>query len=167
MINNRIYICIFAVLPRGSGLRRGTTRERLEVDKGRLLIACRFDPNRTLQGFAPSYFLFGLFQAYFWVFLGVCLWFPSLKVTKSFIHLNVDSIKFVTFAASLINKQVIMCQLQVQVYANETAFASNKRLFERIVSVNDSCSIPYETIAKAVAFLYGRDVVLIYKLTLK
>lgn len=73
MINNRIYICIFAVLPRGSGLRRGTTCERLEVDKGRLVMACRFDPNRTLQGFAPSYFLFGLSQAYFWVFLGVCL----------------------------------------------------------------------------------------------
>lgn len=167
MINNRIYICIFAVLPRGSGLRRGTTCERLEVDKGRLLIACRFDPSRTLQRLAPFYFFLGLIQAYFWVFLGVCLLFPLLKVTKSFIHLNADSIKSVTFAASLINKQVIMCQLQVQVYANETAFASNKRLFERIVSVNDSCSIPYETIAKAVAFLYGLDVVLIYKLTLK
>lgn len=119
MINIQFNICIFAVLPRGSGLRRGTTCERLEVDMGRLLIACRFDPGRTLQRLAPSYLLFGLFRTYFLVFLGVCLWFPSLKVTKSFIHLNVDSIKFVTFAASLINKQVIMCQLQVQVYANE------------------------------------------------
>lgn len=73
MINNRIYICIFAVLPRGSGLRRGTTCERLEVDKGRHLIACRFDPNRTPQRLAPSYFLFGLFQTFFGVFLGVCL----------------------------------------------------------------------------------------------
>ena len=145
MINIRIYICIFAILPRGSGLRRGTTCERLEVDKGRHLIACRFDPGRTPQRLAPSYLLFGLFQANFWVFPGVCLWFPSLKVTKSFIHLNGDSINFVTFAASLINKQVIMCQLQV----------------------NDSCSISYETIAKSVAFLYGLDVVLIYKLTLK
>lgn len=167
MINIQFNICIFAVLPRGKRQRRGTTFERSEVDKGRLLIACRFDPGRTLQRLAPSYLLFGLFRTFFWVFLGVCLLFPSLKVTKSFIHLNVDSIKFVTFAASLINKQVIMCQLQIQVYANETAFASNKRLFERIVSVNDSCSIPYETIAKAVAFLYGLDVVLIYKLTLK
>lgn len=33
--------------------------------------------------------------------------------------------------------------------------------------VNDSCSITYETIAKAVAFMLGLDVVLIYKLTLK
>ena len=73
MINNRFNICIFAVLPRGSGLRRGTTSERLEVDKGRLLIACRFDPSTTPQRLAPSYFLFGLFQAIFWVFPGVCL----------------------------------------------------------------------------------------------
>ena len=33
------------------------------------------------------------------------------------------------------------------------------------LQVNDSCSIPYETIVKVVA--YGLDVVLIYKLTLK
>lgn len=73
MINNRINICIFAVLPRGSGQRRGTTRERLEVDKGRLVIACRFDHSRTLQRLAPFYFFLGLFQTYFWVSPRVCL----------------------------------------------------------------------------------------------
>lgn len=73
MINYQINICIFATLPRGSGLRRGTTCERLEVDKGRLIIACKFDLSRTLQRLAPSYFFFGLIQASFWVFLGVCL----------------------------------------------------------------------------------------------
>lgn len=73
MINNRINIYIFAVLPRGSGQRRGTSRERLEVDKGRLLIACRFDPSRTPQRIVSFYFFFGLIQANFWVFLGVCL----------------------------------------------------------------------------------------------
>lgn len=82
MINIRFNICIFAVLPRGSGLRRGTTRERLEVDKGRLVIACRFDPSRTLQRLAPFYFFFSLFQAFFWVFPGVCLCFRSLKRAK-------------------------------------------------------------------------------------
>ena len=129
MVNIRFNICIFAVLPRGSGQRRGTTRERLEVDKGRLLIACRFDPGRTPQRLAPSYLLFGLFQAIFLVFPGVGLWFPSLKVTKSFIHINVDSINFVTFAASLINKQVIMSQLQVQVYANENCHGRSLSLW--------------------------------------
>lgn len=99
MINYRINICIFAVLPRGSGQCRGTTRERLEVDKGRLLIACKFDLSRTPQGFAPFYFFLGLIQAYFWVVPRVCLCSHPLKVTKSFIHLNVDSIKSITFAA--------------------------------------------------------------------
>lgn len=160
MINNQTNICIFASLPRGSGQRRGTTRERLEVDKGRLLIACRFDPSRTLQCYAPFYFFLGFMSG---VFL-TGLW---LIFAKFYDYHNVDSIKSITFAAFKIKIQVIMCQLQIQVYANETAFASNKRLFERIVYVNDSCSIPYETIAKAVAFLFGLDVVLIYKLTLK
>ena len=35
------------------------------------------------------------------------------------------------------------------------------------LQVNDSSRIPNETIAKAVDFLFGFDVVLIYKLTLK
>lgn len=82
MINNRINLCIFAVLPRGSGLRRGTTRERLEADKGRLIKACKFDHSRTLQRIAPFYFFFGLFQPFFWVPSGVFLWFRSLKRAK-------------------------------------------------------------------------------------
>lgn len=129
MINIRFNICIFAVLPRGSGLRRGTTCERLEVDKGRLLIACRFDPVERRRELRRSTIFFGLFRNYFWLFLGVCLRFPSLKVTKSFIHLDVDSINFVTFATSLINKQVIMCQLQVQVYANENCHGRSLSLW--------------------------------------
>ena len=60
-----------------------------------------------------------------------------------------------------------MCQLQVQVFMNEQTFASNKRLFERIISVNDACSIPYETITGAITFLYGSKVIINFKLTLK
>lgn len=60
-----------------------------------------------------------------------------------------------------------MCQLQVQVFSNEVALENNKRLFERIVQVNDSCSIPYETITKALSFLYGLDVIINFKITLK
>lgn len=160
MINKRINLCIFAVLPRGSGHRRGTTRERLEVDKGRLVIACKFDPGRTLQCYAPFYF-------FLWLVSGAFLPGHRLIFAKFCGYHNVDYNIIITFAAFKIKIQAIMCQLQVQVYANETAFASNKRLFERIIYVNDSCSIPYETIAKAVAFLFGLGVVLIYKLTLK
>lgn len=60
MINNQIKSCTFVTLPRGSGQRRGTTRERLEADKGRHLIACKFDPSRTLQRIAPFYFFLWL-----------------------------------------------------------------------------------------------------------
>lgn len=60
-----------------------------------------------------------------------------------------------------------MCQLQVQVYSIEVAFASNKRLFERIVEINDSCSIPFETLIKAIAFLYGLNVIINFKIKLK
>lgn len=60
-----------------------------------------------------------------------------------------------------------MCQVQVQVFSNEVAFQNNKRLFERIVHVNDSCSIPYETITKAMSFLYGLDVIINFKIILK
>lgn len=60
-----------------------------------------------------------------------------------------------------------MCQVQVQVFSNEVALANNKRLFERIVSVNDSCSIPFETLIKALAFLFGNNVIINFKFKLK
>lgn len=60
MINIRFNICIFASSPRGRGQRRGTTRERLEADKGRRLVACKFDLSGTQQGIAPFHFFFGL-----------------------------------------------------------------------------------------------------------
>lgn len=82
MINNRFYICIFAASPRGSGLRRGATRERLEADKGRHLVACKFDLSGTQQGIAPFHFFLGLVQAFFWAPFGVYLRSRSLKVTK-------------------------------------------------------------------------------------
>ena len=59
-----------------------------------------------------------------------------------------------------------MCQLQVQVFMNEQTFASNKSLFERVISVNDACSIPYETLTGAIRFLYGPKVIINFKLTL-
>lgn len=60
-----------------------------------------------------------------------------------------------------------MCQVQIQVFANEVSFASNKRLFERIVQVNDSFTIPFETIIKAISFLYGLGAIINFKIILK
>lgn len=82
MINIRFYICIFAASSRGSGQRRGTTRERSRMDMGRLLKACLFDLSRTQSVKTPFYFFLGLVQAFFWVLPGVYLRRRSLKVTK-------------------------------------------------------------------------------------
>lgn len=82
MINISIKVCIFAVLPRGRGLRRGTTRERSEVDMGRLLKACLFDLSRTQSLRTPFYFFLGLVQVFFWVPFGVYLRSRSLKRAK-------------------------------------------------------------------------------------
>ena len=53
-----------------------------------------------------------------------------------------------------------MPQVQFQVYANQTCLQNNRRLFERIVSVNDSCSIPFDTIIRALTFLFGQGVII-------
>lgn len=82
MINIRFYICIFAASSRGSGQRRGTTRERSRMDMGRLLKACLFDLSRTQSLKTPFYFFLGLVQAFFWAPFGVYLRRRSLKVTK-------------------------------------------------------------------------------------
>ena len=53
-----------------------------------------------------------------------------------------------------------MPQVQFQVFADQTSHQNNRRLVERIVSVNDSCSIPFDTIIRALAFLFGQGVVI-------
>lgn len=73
---------------------------------------------------------------------------------------------FITFAPVKLKNQVSMCQLQVQVFMNEQTFASNKRLYERIVTINDACSIPFETISKTMQFLYGPKIIINFKLSL-
>lgn len=48
-----------------------------------------------------------------------------------------------------------MCEVQIKVFMNEETANQNKRLFERIVTMNDAFSVPYEMIIKAMRFLYG------------
>lgn len=60
-----------------------------------------------------------------------------------------------------------MCNIEFQVFFNEATLASNKRAFDRIVSVNDACSVPYETIITALRFLYGANVIINFKITTK
>lgn len=58
-----------------------------------------------------------------------------------------------------------MCNLQIQVFMNEQTFTNNKRLFERIIPVNDACSIPFEIIAKTMQFLFGQNIIINFKIS--
>lgn len=53
-----------------------------------------------------------------------------------------------------------MSQLQVQVFMNESAMQSNKRLFERIVTIDDSVVIDYGRIISVLRFLFGSQVII-------
>ena len=46
-------------------------------------------------------------------------------------------------------------QLQIKVYAGLSALEQNSRLFERILEVNESISIPYELIVNSLKFMFG------------
>ena len=122
MVNVSDIIYIFASHPRGRRLRRGATAERLVVDKGRLLIACKFDQKQAQSLRTPLAFFCGqmqgfsgLVQGFFSVcFKGVSRRFqPNLKILStqhdSFMtlinykysrYLIVDYFVFTIFAAS-------------------------------------------------------------------
>lgn len=53
-----------------------------------------------------------------------------------------------------------MPQVKFHVYANQTSLQNKRRLFERIVLVNDSCAIPFDTIIRALTFLFGQGVII-------
>ena len=60
-----------------------------------------------------------------------------------------------------------MFRLRVCVFASEEMQRSNKRLFERVVEVNDNLKIDYVCIVNALTLLYGENCIInfsIYKL---
>lgn len=60
-----------------------------------------------------------------------------------------------------------MYRLRVCVFASEEMQRSNKRLFERVVEVNDNLKIDYPCIVNALTLLYGENCIInfsIYKL---
>lgn len=75
MINKTDFIIIFAPFLRGNGQRRGAPRERSRMDKGRLVIACLFDPRRIQFEKTESYF-------FLWVFLGYFDWIDTTHTVK-------------------------------------------------------------------------------------
>lgn len=59
-----------------------------------------------------------------------------------------------------------MINLQVQVFANEKNLRDNRRLFERVVSVQDDSDIIYTEIVKSLRFLFGEHVIINFSLYL-
>lgn len=53
-----------------------------------------------------------------------------------------------------------MYRLRVCVFASERMQQSNKRLFERIVDVNDNLKIDYPCIINALTLLYGENCII-------
>lgn len=70
MVNVSDIIYIFASHPRGRRLRRGATAERLNVDKGRLLIACKFDQKQAQLMKTPLAFFNGQIHGFSELFRG-------------------------------------------------------------------------------------------------
>lgn len=142
-------ICTFVVPLRGSGQRRGTTCERSAVVSGRLLSLRKFDQRgaQSIEDSAPLLFI------------------PSLDSTlliiiNIYIYQNADSNKSIIFAESNLILVSLMSQLQVQVFLNETAQANGKRVFERIVDINEDVIVDYPQVIKTLRFLYGERVII-------
>ena len=57
-----------------------------------------------------------------------------------------------------------MNQLQIQVFMNELAQANGKRLFERIVNVDDSIRVDYDNLIRTFRFLYGNNILITFNL---
>lgn len=53
-----------------------------------------------------------------------------------------------------------MYRLRVCVFASEEMQQSNKRLFERIVEVNDNLKIDYPCLVNALTLLYGENCII-------
>lgn len=60
-----------------------------------------------------------------------------------------------------------MVNIQVQVFTSLATLASNRRLFERIVTINDSCAFPFEIIIRALTYLFGQGVIINFQILTK
>lgn len=60
-----------------------------------------------------------------------------------------------------------MESIQVCVFATKEAQQSNKRLFERIVYVDDSASVDYRVLISSLRFLYGGGAIVSFNITTK
>lgn len=53
-----------------------------------------------------------------------------------------------------------MRQLQIMVFNNMDARTSNRPVFERIIDINESLTVPYDSLVSDLKFLFGASVII-------
>lgn len=53
-----------------------------------------------------------------------------------------------------------MRQLQIMVFNNMDARTNNRPVFERIIDINESLSVPYDSLVGDLKFLFGSAVII-------
>lgn len=85
----------------------------------------------------------------------------SINFVNFTIHHTLDSKKFFIFAASQIfcglgtKINLIMRQIQIQVFASLDTKRENKVLFERICDISESLEVPYSSLVSNLKFMFG------------
>lgn len=57
-----------------------------------------------------------------------------------------------------------MWQFQILVFQNVDSKRENKRLFERVVEVNDALSIPFSSLLSDLKFLFGSSCIVTFNI---
>lgn len=130
MVNVSDIIYIFAVLPRGRRLRRGATAERLDVDKGRLLIACKFDPKQAQSMMTPLAFFYRQIQGFSGLvqgFFSVCFKGVSRRFQPEMKNLSTQHDSFITLINCKYSRYLIIDYFVFTIFA-----ASNLKLIKAI-----------------------------------
>lgn len=57
-----------------------------------------------------------------------------------------------------------MAEVQIQVFLSREAKATGKKVFERIVGLNNSVSVDYDCVVKVMRFLFGSQSVVSFNI---
>ena len=55
-------------------------------------------------------------------------------------------------------------RLQIKVFLNDVSFSTGTNVFERIIDVDASVSIPYESLVKSLRFMFGNNCIISFNL---
>jgi len=55
-------------------------------------------------------------------------------------------------------------RLQIMIFLNDTSFRNGSEVFERIIDVDNSLSIPYESLVTSLRFMFGFNSIISFNL---